>query len=99
MTHQHYSRDVPLEKMVPPPRVPVLCGDEAAERARKIRQRVEELEAEVKALLAEHEALTGGPWGKVDADDIAWATGAQSARRWRTLDVGSLPGAHLEWDK
>lgn len=60
-----------------------LCGEvlrasgaapaDPLERCRQIRERVAELEAEVKRLEAEHNALLGT--GVVDADDIAWATG------------------------
>lgn len=53
---------------------PCVREDAQLERAKQIRERVTQLEAEVQRLLAEHEALTGGPWRKPDADDIAWAT-------------------------
>lgn len=43
------------------------------ERCKQIRERVAEMEAEVKRLTEEHNALLGT--GTVDADDIAWATG------------------------
>jgi hypothetical protein len=45
------------------------------DRCKQIRERVAELEAEVQRLVKEHETLTGGPWQKPDADDMAWATG------------------------
>lgn len=52
----------------------VQSAPDPLERAKQIRERVAELEAEAKRLIAEHKSLTGGPWGKVDADDLAWAT-------------------------
>lgn len=51
----------------------VLAAD-PLERCKQIRERVATIEAEREALIAEHTRLLGT--GQVDAEDMAWATGA-----------------------
>jgi hypothetical protein len=65
------------------------------DRAKQIRERVAELEAEVQRLRLEHESLTGGPWGKTDTDDLAWATGTPGVGASVTTDaLAALDSLH-----